>query len=952
MLIGAYWHDHNVNVRYSGAAYLFDGSSGIFLRSFLNPTPAWGDLFGVSVAAVEGGNILIGAPQDDSAGPDTGSVYLFDPSTGALLRTIQKPNPATNDIFGRTVASFGPNFLAAGGGAIYLLNGATGDFLRSFVPPQSCSSFGTSVSQVNGNVLVGTTCDGVYFFDGSTGSLLRTFVAPSPAEYFGYSAAATSDYVLVGAPLSDTGTRSAGVAYLFDASTGALLRTLQQPVPTYNGLFGYTVAALGGNFLVTGWAEDDALAYLFDPSSGSLLRVFQDPNPGRSIFGLSLTPEGNNVLIGDSRDDISGSPTGAVYLFDGSTGSLLTTFLEPARFPEDLFGWSVANFDGNILTSALLDDSNGQDTGAAYLIDGSTGVLLTRFLDPTPDASDRFGWSLAGDSDKVVVGAPWEGRGAVHLFRAYPGQLGNGVLLRSFLPSDSGPGAAAKLFGYSVAIVGGNVLVGAPRDDAGGEDAGAAYLFDASTGALLRTFQKPTPVAGDRFGYSVASLDGKVVITAPLDDSAGPDAGAAYLFDASNGTLLTTFLNPTPALDDGFGWSVAMVAGNVLVGAVDDDTGSTDAGAAYLFDANTGVLLQTFQKPAPVAGDRLGYSVAAVGSNVLVGGLGAADNAGEAYLFDGSTGDLLETYPNPTPAVADWFGFSVASVPGKVIVAAPQDDTAARDAGALYLFEPQNHAPVLDPIADLAIDEEKPLAFTATASDADAGQTLTFSLSGAPSEASIDQSTGVFSWTPTESQGPDVFTMTITVTDNGTPVLSDSETFHVTVREVNKAPVLGAVSTMSIAEKTTLSFTAEATDDDIPAQTLTFSCAGCVEIGASFSPSGAFSWTPSEAQGPGTFVAILSVYDGVDTGSETITITVLEGEEEEEPPSPFWRQYWYVILLGAGVAVALPIILRTSLGKKQWRSLCLCQGPKQPPVSNDVRVFQISTRAGNETTSR
>ena len=102
----------------------------------------------------------------------------------------------------------------------------------------------------------------------------------------------------------------------------------------------------------------------------------------------------------------------------------------------------------------------------------------------------------------------------------------------------------------SVAAVGTDrVLIGAPDDDTGATDAGAAYLF-STNGALLTTFTNPTPAADDYFGYSVAAVGtDRVLIGAYSDDTGATDAGAAYLF-STNGTLLTTFTNPTPAADD------------------------------------------------------------------------------------------------------------------------------------------------------------------------------------------------------------------------------------------------------------------------------------------------------------------------------------------------------------------------------------------------------------------
>ena len=80
--------------------------------------------------------------------------------------------------------------------------------------------------------------------------------------------------------------------------------------------------------------------------------------------------------------------------------------------------------------------------------------------------------------------------------------------------------------------------------------------------------------------------------------------------------------------------------------------------------------------------------------------------------------------------------------------------------------------------------------------------------------------------------------------------LCDTATVTVTVTAVNDPPVLGAVGNQSVDELVLLTFTATATDADVPADTLTFSLSG-EPVGASIDPvTGVFSWTPTEAQGP------------------------------------------------------------------------------------------------------
>jgi hypothetical protein len=91
-------------------------------------------------------------------------------------------------------------------------------------------------------------------------------------------------------------------------------------------------------------------------------------------------------------------------------------------------------------------------------------------------------------------------------------------------------------------------------------------------------------------------------------------------------------------------------------------------------------------------------------------------------------------------------------------------------------------------------------------------QPLTFSLdAGAPAGASINPSTGVFAWIPAETDGGTTKTVSIRVTDNGSPAQSDSETITITVDEVNAAPVLAAIGNSNVNEGETLSFTASAT---------------------------------------------------------------------------------------------------------------------------------------------
>ena len=153
---------------------------------------------------------------------------------------------------------------------------------------------------------------------------------------------------------------------------------------------------------------------------------------------------------------------------------------------------------------------------------------------------------------------------------------------------------------------------------------------------------------------------------------------------------------------------------------------------------------------------------------------------------------------------------------------------------------------------------------------------LTFSLDRlvqAPGMAITPE--GVFTWTPTEAQGHGVYQVKIIVSDGE---FSDDETINITVNEVNLDPVLDPIGSQSVDEETQLTFTAIASDPDLPANTLTYSLDGtALALGMAITTGGVFSWTPTEEQGPFIYAATITVSDGVGgADAETITITVNE----------------------------------------------------------------------------
>jgi hypothetical protein len=191
-----------------------------------------------------------------------------------------------------------------------------------------------------------------------------------------------------------------------------------------------------------------------------------------------------------------------------------------------------------------------------------------------------------------------------------------------------------------------------------------------------------------------------------------------------------------------------------------------------------------------------------------------------------------------------------------------------------------NDAPVLDPIGPKGTAELVPLLFTATATDVDVpADTLTYSLADGddgsiPQGAGIDSTSGDFSWTPTETQGPGTYTFDVCVSDGS---LSDCETISVTVSEDNTSPVavpdaydVEANHILMVAVPGVL---ANDSDADIPANTLTAIKVTDITHGVLyFYADGMFVYVP-EPNWSGIDTFTYKVYDG-NSYSDTVAVTI------------------------------------------------------------------------------
>ena len=272
----------------------------------------------------------------------------------------------------------------------------------------------------------------------------------------------------------------------------------------------------------------------------------------------------------------------------------------------------------------------------------------------------------------------------------------------------------------------------------------------------------------------------------------------------------------------------------------------------------------TTEEDTPVVIDVLANDTDADGDGLLVGGLSGAAKGSVNLIASGPDAGKVRYTPNANANGADTFTYTVSDGHG-----------GSATAGVSVWINPQNDPPVLTSVPSAATTPElTTYTFTAQASDVDSAS-LTFSLVGAPTGATINPSTGQFSWTPTEAQGGTgvPYTFKVSVTD-GTS--NADANVAITVTEVNQAPALVVGTSHSVSLGQTLTFVALGSDADIPVQALAYGLSGAVPAGASINPaSGVFTWTPTAAQSGGAYAFNVSVTDGVTSTSVAIAVNVI-----------------------------------------------------------------------------
>ncbi len=762
-LIGAYGDDDKGSD--SGSAYVFAKVNGRWGDAALSgdhrvetakltPTDgAEGDWFGYSVA-LDGDTAVIGARKDtlNINGDDrseAGSAYVFVRAAGAWSEDakLTASDSNTNHSFGSSVALDGDTIVAGADTGLNASDDRSGA-AYVFVKPARGWADATETAKLDPS-------DGEDF------------------DFFGRNAAVDGDTIVVGsyAHPSDGKNRS-GAAYVYakPATTGGwldwdglipsekdeLTAKLTASDGAANHYFGSSVAVSGDLALITA-AEDDSndrnagSAYLFTRGHGGwseTLKITAPDGAGSDYFGWSAALDGDTAALGAYLADDGATDSGAAYILDlgdwaGIPGSNVSstshTATDLTNYHGHWFRVRAVNESGagpgsnhaaaiprpgkpgkpNGLSALAGDkqvelswDDPGDSTIARYQI---SEAIAGDFLTASDAAKgDHFGVSIAIDGDTAVFGADRANgrKGKAYIFTRNSDGDWNEV-------ADFDGENAGDQFGWSVAVDGDTVLVGAHAYDDNGnapENSGAVYVYTKPSGGWGGTIATPVtltaavPEEYSLFGGSV-DLDGDTIaIGSRLADVRGrTSAGAAYVFTKANNEWSQAARLTASDADslDWLGYSVAVDGDTVLAGAFGTSPGFRvqGNGAAYLFqkpDSDDGwsddnyngheavKLTASDRQPA----DYFGFSVALDGDTAVIGARQHSDpdigaGSGAAYVFTREAGVWGEKakLTASDAAVGDGFGVSVALDGDTVAVGAWQDDDRGRNSGSAYVFE-------------------------------------------------------------------------------------------------------------------------------------------------------------------------------------------------------------------------------------------------------------------------
>ena len=595
---------------------------GVLLKHTLNNPNAYGtpsdDYFGSQVA-ISGNYAIVSASGEDAAVGTGGVAYIFNVTTGALVHTLNNPQPDAS-AFGSYPIAISDNYAIIGdydagpgafGGAVYIYNVTTGALVHTLNNPNAYGTadydyFGRQVA-ISGNYAIvgaegeddgpgpGLSSGKAYIFNVTTGALVHTLNNPNAYggalgsdDQFGFSVAISGNYAIVGANYEDSaaGNRS-GKAYIFNVTTGALVHTLNNPnayLTETDDEFGYRVA-MSGNYAIVGVHLEDytgsasslqsGVAYIYNVTTGALVHTLTNPNTygtGRvnDHFGREVSISGNYAIVAAPHEEFvsavgritvnesvpTNGITGLTLIYSGDLSD--GTFAVNLPFSIQFLTYTYNDFyvgTGGYISFGYQAYAN--EPGGA----GQANVPYLRTHLGFFKGNRRILTLYGGVVDAGVYTLRWEG------YTNYSGSSSNRTIVEirlfqnssahqvRYIRNDNGEtaielaNASASATDPLIASESVTTLQGynVNASSITYSDAGKAYIYNVTTGALVHTLDTPNPVRtpeNDAFSDSVSISGNYAIVGAPGEYHTAPytnsSSGKAYIYKLASPETLAS----------------------------------------------------------------------------------------------------------------------------------------------------------------------------------------------------------------------------------------------------------------------------------------------------------------------------------------------------------------------------------------------------------------------------
>ncbi|MCP5467665.1 MAG: DUF4215 domain-containing protein [Deltaproteobacteria bacterium] len=291
--------------------------------------------------------------------------------------------------------------------------------------------FGRSVSIYNDYIIIGASNDdkgedsgAAYVFkrNGDEWNETQKLVASDgdQYDYFGHSVSIYNDYIIIGASNDDDKGEDSGAAYVFKRNGDEWNET--QKLVASDGdqydYFGHSVS-IYSDYVVIGarWGDNQEIntgtAYVFKRTGdewNETQKLVAPDGAGFDYFGHSVSISGNYIVIGAIEDDDQNLDSGAAYVFkrNGDEWNETQKLVAPDGAEFDYFGHSVSISGNYIVIGARWGDNQEINTGTAYVFkrNGDEWIQTQKLLASNSNTGDQFGFSVAIDGDIIIVGAP------------------------------------------------------------------------------------------------------------------------------------------------------------------------------------------------------------------------------------------------------------------------------------------------------------------------------------------------------------------------------------------------------------------------------------------------------------------------------------------------------------------------------------------------------------------